>query len=67
MDDIARTAIAQSPVWGTILILGLQALQIWKEDLRANRARKDNLEKRLEFIEVKLGITVPAEVIGVPM
>lgn len=53
-DEVIKSVAGQSPVVATILILGLQALQIWKEDLRLRRLIKDSIEQRLGLVEKML-------------
>lgn len=60
MDEIAKMLIATSPVAAVMLLLGVQALQIWKDDLKAADVKRDKIMLRLDAIEKKLEILPPA-------
>lgn len=57
MDEIAKMLIATSPVAAVMLLLGVQALQIWKDDLKEANAKRDKIMLRLDAIEKKLEIS----------
>lgn len=56
MEEIAKMLVATSPIAAVLLMLGTQALSIWRNDLQQANVKRDNILKRIVRIEAALGI-----------